>query len=64
MKDVIKSILYRLYNSFVISPLIIYFLTGNIVFGFAYGSTEFAVKIFTYYVYEKVWKHFCKEGKK
>ncbi len=54
-RSLAKSISYRLYQSFIISPLILWFLTGNPVLCLKFGLTEFIVKIPSYYLFERVW---------
>ena len=54
--DVMKSICYRIYQSFVVAPLIIYFLTGSIELGLKYGLVESVIKTVCYYIFEKFWK--------
>ena len=54
-RSIVKSISYRIYQSFIISPLIIYILTSNIVLSFKFGLLEFLVKIPSYYLFERLW---------
>lgn len=56
-RSLTKSILYRLYNSFLVTPLIAYTLTTNITLSLTFGIVEFIVKIFTYYLYERIFAH-------
>ncbi len=54
-RSFIKSISYRFYQSFIISPLIIWVLTGNPVLGLKFGVLEVLVKIPAYYLFERIW---------
>lgn len=56
MNDFIKAIAYRLYQSFLISPILLYFLSGSLSLAVRYGFVEFFVKILTYYIFEKMWR--------
>ncbi len=53
---VMKTLAYRVYQSFLISPLLLYAITGNVKLSFSFGAMEFAVKLFSYYLFEKLWK--------
>ncbi|MHA1470440.1 MAG: DUF2061 domain-containing protein [Candidatus Asgardarchaeia archaeon] len=48
-RSLAKTISYRLYQSFLVSPLIVYFLSGDLWLSFKFGITEFIVKIPAYY---------------
>jgi len=50
-----KALSYRVYQSFLISPLIIYCLTGNFVLSFTFSLIEVLVKIPSYYLFERIW---------
>lgn len=54
-RSIAKAITYRLYQSFLISPLIIYALTQNLLLAFQFGLLEVFVKIPAYYLFERVW---------
>ncbi len=54
-RSLIKAVSYRFYQSFVVSPLIIYVLTGNPVLGLKFGVLEVLVKIPAYYLFERIW---------
>ncbi|NPA98424.1 MAG: DUF2061 domain-containing protein [Crenarchaeota archaeon] len=54
-RSLLKAISYRLYQSFVISPLIIWGLTGNPILGLKFGVLEVIVKIPAYYLFERIW---------
>jgi len=54
--DIIKSLCYRLYQSFLIAPLLIYFLTKNFRLSLYYAGLEFFVKTISYYIFEKIWR--------
>ena len=51
----LKAVTYRLYQSFIISPLIVFLLTGDWSLGLKFGLIEFLVKIPAYYVFERIW---------
>ena len=57
LRSILKALSYRLYQSFLISPLIVWVLTGNWVLGLKFGVVEFIVKIPAYYLFERVWSH-------
>ena len=50
-----KTICYRIYQSFLISPIILYLMTGNDILSISFGIIEFVVKLFSYYIFEKIW---------
>lgn len=50
----LKSILYRIYSS-VITFIISYVLTGNLVASISIGVLDSLIKILSYYVFEGVW---------
>jgi uncharacterized membrane protein len=50
----IKSILYRIYSSFI-TFLISYFITKQVSVGLFIGIADFVIKVFTYYIYEWIW---------
>ena len=54
-RSLIKAVSYRFYQSFMISPLIIWVLTGNPVLGLKFGVLEVLVKIPAYYLFERIW---------
>ncbi len=54
-KALLKSILYRIYSSFLVTPLIVFALTGKLALSLTVGIVELAVKIVTYFVYELLW---------
>jgi len=56
LRHVIKSISYRIYSS-CITVTIATFVTGDAKAAFAIGGVDFFVKIFTYYIHERVWFH-------
>ena len=58
MNDFIKAIAYRLYQSFLISPILLYFLSGSLVLAVKFGFVEFFCKLFTYYIFERLWRWF------
>jgi uncharacterized membrane protein len=56
LRHVVKSISYRIYSS-CITIAIATLVTGDTTTAFAIGSVDFFVKIFTYYIHERVWFH-------
>jgi len=54
-RSLLKAVSYRLYQSFIISPLIIWGLTGNPLLGLKFGVLEVIVKIPAYYLFERIW---------
>jgi uncharacterized membrane protein len=54
LRHILKSITYRFYSS-TITSLIAAFLTGSITIGFSIGTADFFIKIFTYYIHERIW---------
>ena len=54
-KALLKSILYRIYSSFLVTPLIVFALTGKLALSLTVGAVELAVKVVTYFVYELLW---------
>jgi len=50
-RSLAKTISYRLYQSFLVSPLMVYFLSGDLWLSFKFGITEFIVKIPAYYLF-------------
>ncbi|RLG58227.1 hypothetical protein DRN86_05845 [Candidatus Geothermarchaeota archaeon] len=57
MKDRIsfKTIMYRIYSSFVVTPLIVFLSTGNWSMAFTISFIEIFVKILSYYVFERIY---------
>jgi uncharacterized membrane protein len=53
-RHILKSISYRLYSS-CITSLIASALIGNVALGLSIGTADFFIKIFTYYIHERVW---------
>jgi len=54
LRHVVKSISYRFYST-CITITIASFVTGSSKLAFAIGSADFFIKIFTYYIHERVW---------
>ena len=52
-----KAITYRIYQSFLISPLILFILTGNARLSLSFGFIEFLIKIPAYYLFERIWTY-------
>jgi uncharacterized membrane protein len=54
IRHILKAITYRVYSSFVTS-LIATLITNNYRAGVAIGTADFFIKIFTYYIHERIW---------
>ncbi len=54
-RSILKSVSYRVYQSFIVSPIILWFLTGNPSLCLKFGLAEFFIKIPAYYLFERVW---------
>jgi len=54
-RSLAKAITYRLYQSFVITPIIAYVITGNAEITVKLSILEFLVKIPAYYLFERIW---------
>ncbi len=54
-RSLAKTITYRLYQSFLITPLLVYTLTGNLILSFKFSILEIVVKIPAYYLFERIW---------
>lgn len=50
----LKSIIYRFCGT-ILTTIIVYCLTGNIVISWSAGILEFLTKIIFYYIYDKSW---------
>ena len=55
LRSLAKAITYRLYQSFLISPIIVWILTGNWALGLKFGILESLIKIPAYYLFERLW---------
>lgn len=53
-KTFIKSIVYRIYSS-VITFFISLVATGNVIISTSIGIADIIIKIFTYYIFDKIW---------
>jgi len=56
-RSIVKSLAYRIYSSFIVTPLVTYFMTGNLTLGFSVGVAELLIKPFTYFVFERAFCH-------
>ena len=54
-RSFVKAITYRAYQSFVVTPIIAYILTGDFLLAFKFSILEFLVKIPAYYLFERLW---------
>ncbi len=50
-----KSLTYRLLNSLLITPFIVFTLSGQFNLSLNVGIIELIVKILGYYAHEKIW---------
>lgn len=55
-RHALKALTYRIYSS-CITSLIASVVTGNLALGFSIGTADFLIKIFTYYIHERLWYH-------
>ena len=53
-RHIVKSISYRFYST-CITITIASVVTGSTKLAFAIGSADFFIKIFTYYIHERIW---------
>jgi uncharacterized membrane protein len=53
-RHLLKAITYRVYSS-VITMAIATWISGDAGVGTAIGGADFFIKIFTYYVHERLW---------
>lgn len=53
-RHILKSLTYRVYSS-CITSLLASFLLGNFKIGFSIGIADFFIKLFTYYIHERIW---------
>ena len=58
-RDFAKSIIYRIYSS-VITVLISFAITQKLMISLSIGVVDSIIKIFTYFIYERVWRKFEK----
>ena len=56
-----KTISYRIISTLV-GFLIMWWVTGNIKFGAAFGIVELVYKSIQYYIHERIWYKFIKFG--
>lgn len=60
-----KALSYRFYQSFLVSPIIIYVLSQDLMLAFKFSILEILVKVPAYYLFERLWaviKHGYKGG--
>lgn len=55
----IKAIVYRFY-SVLITFIVSYIFTGNLLVSLSIGLIDSLVKIFSYYAFDEIWDHFTK----
>ncbi|MHC1597050.1 MAG: DUF2061 domain-containing protein [Methermicoccaceae archaeon] len=56
-RSIAKSLSYRVYSSFLVTPLVSYIITHSFTVSISLGLVEFLVKPFTYFLFERVWAH-------
>jgi uncharacterized membrane protein len=56
-----KTISYRIIST-AVGFLIMWWATGNITFGAAFGVAELLYKPIQYYIHERIWYRFIKFG--
>jgi len=56
-----KTVSYRIISTLV-GVLLMWWITGNITFGAAFGVTELLYKPLQYYIHERVWYRYIKYG--
>lgn len=54
-RSLTKALTYRIYQSFLVSPLILYLLTRNLTLTLSFSVIESLVKIPAYYFFERIW---------
>lgn len=62
-RHIAKTISYRIIST-LIGFVIMYFVTGSIIFGAAFSFGELALKPILYYLHERVWYKHIKYGLK
>ena len=55
-RALIKAITYRLMNSLIITPMVVFMFTGRLNISFGVGVVELFVKTLGFYVHEKLWE--------
>jgi len=55
-KALSKAVTYRLMNSLIITPLIVFVFTKKLIISVGVGITELVVKTCGYYLHEKLWE--------
>lgn len=55
-RHILKSLTYRLYSS-CITSLIASVILNDYQVGFSIGTADFFIKLFTYYIHERIWYH-------
>lgn len=54
-RSLAKAISYRCFSSLVVTSSIVYVFTGQWQLSLGIGATELIVKIFTFFLHERVW---------
>jgi len=54
-RSIVKSVCWRFF-ALIITSLVGWLLTGSARMGLAIGGADFAVKIVTYYLHERLWQ--------
>ncbi|MFM9986423.1 MAG: DUF2061 domain-containing protein [Flavobacteriales bacterium] len=55
-RHILKALSYRIYSTFI-TITIAALVTGNTALAFAIGGVDFTIKIFTYYLHERIWHY-------
>ena len=56
-----KTISYRIISTFIVF-LIMYFISGSIKIGAAFGAVELLYKPIQYYIHERIWYRWIRYG--
>ncbi len=54
-RSIVKAVCYRIYST-TITGLIVWFCTGRFVLALTVSIVESVVKIFTYFLHERIWE--------
>ncbi len=60
-RHIAKTISYRIVST-LIGFLVVYFISGSITVGTAFGVAELIYKPIQYYIHERIWYKFIKFG--
>ena len=54
-RSLVKSISYRCFSSLIVTSSIVYLFTGQWQLSLGIGATELIVKVFTFFLHERIW---------